>query len=326
MNKYNVYALGNALVDMEFAIDDDFLIKNKLDKGVMTLVDKHQQQALYEALTGHAGKMASGGSAANTIIAVSHFGGKSFYTCKVANDPAGDFYVQDLVAAGVDTNLHLNREPGTSGKCIVLITPDAERTMHTCLGISEELASSDIHIDAIKKSDYLYMEGYLVSSDTARNAAIQAREAAEQANVKTALTFSDPNMVRFFREGLTSMLGNNGVDLLFCNKEEALMWATTDDIEQAAESLKAIAKNYAITLGAEGALVYDGKNMHKIPATPVKAIDTNGAGDMFAGAMLYGLTHNYSYPQAAELATRAAAKLITQFGPRLKPEEYRSLL
>ncbi|RLU01428.1 MAG: adenosine kinase, partial [Ketobacter sp.] len=126
MNKYNVYAIGNALVDMEFAIEDEFLARMNIDKGVMTLVDTDQQQALYEALAGHTGKMASGGSAANTIIAVSHFGGKSFYSCKVANDPAGDFYVQDLVAAGVDTNLHQEREPGISGKCIVMITPDAE--------------------------------------------------------------------------------------------------------------------------------------------------------------------------------------------------------
>ena len=117
--KYNVYAIGNALVDMEFAVDDAFLTQQNIDKGVMTLVDTDQQQALYDALAGHTGKMASGGSAANTIIAVSHFGGKSFYSCKVANDPAGDFYVQDLVAAGVDTNLHKEREPGVSGKCTV---------------------------------------------------------------------------------------------------------------------------------------------------------------------------------------------------------------
>lgn len=325
MNKYNVYAIGNALVDMEFAIDDDFLTKMNIDKGVMTLVDKDQQQALYEALAGHSGKMASGGSAANTIIAVSHFGGNAFYSCKVASDPAGDFYVQDLVAAGVDTNLHQQREDGVSGKCIVMITPDAERTMHTHLGISETVSEAELHADAIAGSDYVYLEGYLVTSPSGRAAAIKARQIAENAGVKTALTFSDPNMVRFFKDGLNEMLGQ-GVDLLFCNQEEALTWAETDCIETAAESLKAIAKSFAITLGSEGALLFDGSNTLRVPATAVKAVDSNGAGDMFAGAFLYGLTHGFDYEKAGQLATRAAAQLVTQFGPRLKPEQHKPLL
>ncbi|MBA53822.1 MAG: adenosine kinase [Pseudomonadales bacterium] len=325
MNKYNVYAIGNALVDMEFAIEDEFLARMNIDKGVMTLVDTDQQQALYEALAGHTGKMASGGSAANTIIAVSHFGGKSFYSCKVANDPAGDFYVQDLVAAGVDTNLHQEREPGISGKCIVMITPDAERTMHTHLGISETVSETELHPEAIAASDYVYLEGYLVTSPSGRAAAIKAREIAEQAGIKTALTFSDPNMVRFFKDGLGEMLGG-GVDLLFCNQEEALTWAETDSIETAAETLKAVCKSFAITLGKDGALLFDGTNTVQVPATPVQAVDTNGAGDMFAGAFLYGLTHGYSYEQAGQLATKAAARLVTQFGPRLKPDQHKPLL
>lgn len=325
MKKYNVYAIGNALVDMEFAIDDAFLAQQNIDKGVMTLVDKDQQQALYEALAGHAGKMASGGSAANTIIAVSHFGGKSFYSCKVANDPAGDFYVQDLMAAGVETNLHAERDEGVSGKCIVMITPDAERTMHTNLAISEFVSEADLHPEAITQSDYVYLEGYLVTSPTGRAAAIKAREIAEQNGVKTALTFSDPNMVSFFKEGLAEMLGS-GVDLLFCNKEEALTWTGAESIEAAAEQLKSVAKTYAITLGGEGALLFDGEASHQIAATPVQAVDTNGAGDMFAGAFLYGLSNGYSFPEAGALASRAAAQLVTKFGPRLKPEEHKPLL
>ncbi|MEZ5508000.1 MAG: adenosine kinase [Gammaproteobacteria bacterium] len=325
MTKYDVYAIGNALVDMEFAIDDEFLTRLSIDKGVMTLVDEAQQQKLYEALAGHTGKMASGGSAANTIIAVSHFGGKSFYSCKVANDPAGDFYVQDLVRAGVDTNLHSERDPGTSGRCIVMITPDAERTMHTFLGISEKVSEAELHEDAIKASKYVYLEGYLVTSPNARAAAIKARKIAEASGVKTALTFSDPNMVTFFREGLKEMLGD-GVDLLFCNETEALTWTGMDDIEAAAEDLKSIARSFAITLGSEGALVFDGQDYHRIPATPVKAVDTNGAGDMFAGAFLYGLTHGYGYVRAGALATKAAGRLVTQFGPRLKPDEHKPLL
>lgn len=325
MKQYNVYAIGNALVDMEFAVDDEFLAQQKIDKGVMTLVDKDQQQALYEALAGHNGKMASGGSAANTIIAVSHFGGKSFYSCKVANDPAGDFYVQDLVAAGVDTNLHAEREAGISGKCIVMITPDAERTMHTNLAISETVSDADLNADAIAASEYVYLEGYLVTSPTGRAAAIKARQIAEANGVKTALTFSDPNMVSFFKDGLGEMLGD-GVDLLFCNKEEALTWTGAADIEAAAEALKTVAKSFAITLGSEGALLFDGQSHYQVAATPAKAVDTNGAGDMFAGAFLYGISQGFSFPKAGELASRAAAQLVTKFGPRLKPEEHKPLL
>ena len=319
MKKYNVYAIGNALVDMEFAIDDDFLTKQGIDKGVMTLVDKNQQQSLYDALAGHSGKMASGGSAANTIIGVSHFGGNAFYSCKVANDPAGDFYVQDLVAAGVDTNLHRQREDGVSGKCIVLITPDAERTMQTYLGISETVSEAELQEQAITHSDYCYLEGYLVTSDSGRAAAIKARKIAEKAGVKTALTFSDPNMVKFFKDGLQEMLGDK-VDLLFCNEEEALTWTGADDIEAAAEELKQICSSYAITLGEHGSLVFDGSTQHRIAATPVQAVD------MFAGAFLYGLTHGYDYVKSAELASRAAGLLVTQFGPRLKIDQYKSLL
>lgn len=325
MMKYDVYAIGNALVDMEFAVDDEFLVRQNIDKGVMTLVDEAQQQKLYEALAGHTGKMASGGSAANTIIAVSHFGGKTFYSCKVAGDPAGDFYVQDLTRAGVDTNLQPVRDPGVSGRCIVMITPDAERTMHTFLGISEQVCEAELREEAIHNSQYVYLEGYLVTSPNARAAAIQARRIAEANGAKTALTFSDPNMVSFFRDGLGEMVGD-GVDLLFCNRQEAYGWTGTDNLDAAVKQIRNIARSFAITLGNEGALVFDGRELHHVPAAPVQAIDTNGAGDMFAGAFLYGITHGYDYARAGALATKAAGKLVTHFGPRLKPDDYKPLL
>lgn len=325
MTKYDVYAIGNALVDMEFTVDNDFLLRQGIDKGVMTLVDQAQQQKLYDALSSHTGKMASGGSAANTIIAVSHFGGKAFYSCKVANDATGDFYVQDLVRAGVDTNLQQERETGTSGRCIVMVTPDAERTMHTFLGISEQVSELELREEAILASKFVYLEGYLVTSPSARAAAIKARQIAKRNGVRTALTFSDPNMVTFFREGLLEMVGD-GIDLLFCNELEALTWTGTDEVEAAAEDLKSIAGSFAITLGAEGALIYDGHGMHRIPAVPVRPVDTNGAGDLFAGAFLYGLTQGHGYIRAGQLAARAAGQLVTQFGPRLKPEDHKPLL
>lgn len=325
MKKYHVYAIGNALVDMEFHVEDTFLAQMGIDKGVMTLVDQAQQHTLYEALKDANGKRAGGGSAANTIIAVSHFGGQAFYSCKVANDDAGDFYVADLQRAGVDTNLHRRRDDGVSGKCIVMVTPDAERTMHTFLGISEQVSEQDLHPEAIESADYVYLEGYLVTSPSGRQGAIRLREKAAAQGVKTALTFSDPNMVKFFRDGLHEMLGN-GVDLLFCNEHEALTWAGCEDLATATGALRALARQYVITLGKNGALVFDGEQQHHIAATPVTAIDTNGAGDMFAGAYLYAVTHGFTPVEAGNFAVRAAAKVVTHFGPRLEPAGYKSLL
>ena len=205
-----------------------------------------------------------------------------------------------------------------------MITPDAERTMNTYLGISETLSTADLNESAIANSDFVYLEGYLVTSTSGRQAAIQARQIAEQHRVKTAISLSDPGMVKFFGAGLKEMIGAQ-VDLLFCNKDEALSWTGTENIELAAQRMKDSARTFAITLGKEGALVFDGTHLNQVPGNNVKAVDTNGAGDMFAGAFLYAVTHGYSYPQAAELANRAAAKVVSQYGPRLKPEQHAAL-
>lgn len=325
MKKYHVYGIGNALVDMEFEVEDVFFESNGIDKGLMTLVDEARQHELIGHLDAFEGKKASGGSAANTIIAVSYFGGKSFYSCKVANDELGDFYVHDLTAAGVDSNVGDGRKDGITGKCLVMVTPDAERTMNTFLGITEHFSIDELHEDALLESEYLYIEGYLVTSNTGRHAAIEARKIAEENGIKTALTFSDPAMVEFFKDGLVEMIGD-GVDLLFCNEHEAKSWAGTDDLEQAIESLKQVAKTFAITLGAKGALIYDGKHCIEISPHTVTAIDSNGAGDMFAGAFLYGISHGHSYFEAGNIASLAAARVVSQFGPRLNADEHRDIL
>ncbi len=324
MKSYHVYALGNALVDMEFEVEDQFLQANNIDKGVMTLVEEHQQHELMNKLDAFEGNKASGGSAANSLIAVAGFGGSAFYSCRVSNDDVGDYYMHDLHAAGIDSNLDGNRPDGISGKCLVMITPDAERTMNTFLGISSELESSDINEDALIHSEFLYMEGYLVSSPTAFEAALKAKEIADSHKVKTALTFSDPAMVEFFHDGLTQMIGE-GIDLLFCNEAEAMAFTRTDDLNDAVAAIKSIAKTFAITLGSNGALVYDGNNLISIEPHKVKAVDTNGAGDMFAGAFLYAITHGYSYKKAGQLASLASSRLVTQLGPRLPLNEYKEL-
>ena len=326
MQSYHVYGLGAALVDTEIEVTDEFLNSAQIEKGLMTLVDEKRQSELLGLMQDHlvGSKRASGGSACNSIIAASYFGAKTFYSCRVANDDNGQFFHHDTQAAGVTTKA-ANLPEGTTGKCLVMITPDAERTMNTYLGISETLSETDLDEEAISGSEYLYLEGYLVTSPTGRQAAIKAREIAESAQVKTALSLSDPGMVEFFGEGLQSMIGSK-VDLLFCNKDEALGWTKTDSVELAAEELKGSARTFAITLGKEGALVFDGTSMQRVPGEAVEAIDTNGAGDMFAGAFLYAITHGHNYATAAKLANHAASLVVSQYGPRLRPEQHLDLL
>jgi len=318
MKKYHLYGLGAALVDTEVEVTDEFLQGAGIRKGHMTLVDERRQHELLSILQRHlvGSRRASGGSAANSIIAASQFGSRAFYSCKVANDDNGHFYLDDLRAAGVTSNFHGERDHGITGKCLVMITPDAERTMHTFLGISETLSERELAYDALADSEYLYLEGYLVTSDSGRAAAIRAREFAEANGVKTALSLSDPGMVEFFADGLRQMMGER-LDLLFCNREEALGWTGTDSVQAAADALRADARQFAITLGAEGALLWDGQRYITVPGVPVRAIDTNGAGDMFAGAFLHGITDGMDFAAAGLLAARSAAELVCHYGPRL---------
>lgn len=325
MSKYHVYGVGNALVDMEFKVSDDFLEQRDIGKGLMTLVDERRQIELLAYLGHKNAKWSCGGSAANTIIAVSRFGGKTFYSCKVANDELGDFYVQDLNDTGVDSNTNGVRMAGETGRCLVMVTPDAERTMNTFLGITESLSVHELDETALRNSQYLYIEGYLVTSPTGRAAAIRAREWAERHGIKTALTFSDPAMVQYFKAGLAEMLGG-GIDLLFCNEAEALAWAGSDTLEDALPTLNGIANTLAVTRGVRGALVVDAEARLDIAPHAVEAIDTNGAGDMFAGAFLYAITHGYSYRQAGELASLASARVVSNFGPRLPATEHQQIL
>ena len=326
MRKYDVYGLGNALVDIEYEVTPEQLNALSIEKGVMTLVDEDRQANVVAKLNGAERNMGSGGSAANTIIAVSQFGGDSFYSCRVAADDMGQFYVDDLIAGGVTTNIHPARMgKGVTGKCLVFVTPDADRTMNTFLGVSAELSEEEVDESAIADAEYLYLEGYLVTGDVTRGAAVYAHKVARQSSTKVALSLSDPNMVKFFKEGLMEMIGG-GVDLLFANEEEAKGMANADNFDDAAAYLKSIAKEVVITLGSKGAIILYNNETIEIPAYPVKAVDTVGAGDMFAGAYLYGITNGMSREQAGNLASKSAAKLVSSFGPRLKLEQTRELL
>ena len=326
MKKYVAYGIGAALVDTEIKVQDSELAQMNVEKGMMTLVDADRQTELMAHLEGHLVKAshASGGSAGNSMIASAQFGGPTFMSCKVANDADGDIYIADLEAAGVDHCLNGLREDGTTGKCLVLISPDAERSMNTNLSISETLSDKQLVPEAIEQSEYLYLEGYLVTSPTGRAAAVKAREIAEKAGVKTSLSFSDPGMVEFFRDGMQEMIGER-INLVFCNEAEALGWGQTDNLEVAIEKMKYVADTFVITRGSEGALTFDGENLAEIPPHQVHAVDSNGAGDMFAGAFLYAISRGEDFPTAGRFASLAAGKIVANYGPRLPAEDYPAL-
>ena len=324
--KYNVYGIGNALVDIVTEVDDQFLKDHNIEKGFMTLVDEELQSKLSRAIDMHVSDKQCGGSAANSIIAVSQFGGTSYYSCKVANDEFGHFYMKDLIANGVDTNLHIeNLEEGITGKCLVMTSDDASRTMSTFLGITQNFSRAEVKEEALKDSEYLYIEGYLVTSDNGVDAMKHAKKLAEQNGVKTALTFSDPSMVKYFKEPMQSVVGAS-IDLLFCNEEEAMMYTGKDNLSEAREELKREAKRFVITQGKNGAMIFDGDTFIDIEPYKVQAIDTNGAGDLFAGAFLYGITNGHSYADSGKMASLASSQVVTQFGPRLEWHQAKDIL
>lgn len=326
MNTFDVYAIGNAIVDIVSEVDHSFFQHHGIEKGVMTLVDESRQMELMKAIDMKKSKMSGGGSAANTVVALSQFGGKAFYSCLVANDVLGEFFLKDLARNGVETNLRWEDcPPGHTGRCLVMTSPDANRTMNTFLGISAGISKAQIDSRALIASRYLYLEGYLVTSPTGFEAMKEAKKIAEKNRVEVSLTFSDPSMVKYFASNLREIVGAS-VDLLFCNDEEALLFTGTSSIDAAREKLREVAKRFVVTLGANGALIYDGDVFIQVEAYPAEAIDTNGAGDMFAGAFMYGVTQGHSFADAGKLASLASSRIVSQFGPRLVPEQASQLL
>ena len=319
--KYQVYGIGNALVDFEIETTVAELAELNIEKGVMTLIEEDRQQELSHRFKGKHHSRACGGSAANTIIGAQSLGVQCFYSCKVADDETGHFYRDDLLSHGVHSNLSSNSlESGNTGKCLVMITDDADRTMNTYLGITGDIDYHQIDEQALSESEYLYIEGYLSSAPMALEAAVKAMQYARDNQIKTAFSLSDPNMVKFCRAGLEAIIGE-GVDFLFCNLDEATLYSECEQLEDAAARLSKVAKTLIITLGAEGALIVTGNEQIKVSGNIVKAIDTNGAGDLFAGSFLYGLNKGLSLSKAGELASFASAQLVTQYGPRLTNEK-----
>ena len=325
MSHYHLYAIGNALVDTEYEVSDELLNAMGVSKRHMTLIDTPQRAELLKHVQGLHSRRTGGGSAGNTVVALAQLGGKAFYSCRVADDELGAFYKQDLQTNGVSTNLtHTAATEGQTGSCMVLVTPDAERSMCTFLGATSQLDASALHPQDIGKSKIYYMEGYLAASPTGLQAAVQGRQIAIDHQVATALTLSDVSMINFCKAGLDAMMGN-GLDYLFANEEEAQTWCGSTDLDTIIAQLSPLAHTVCLTRGPLGCIVLQGGTRTDVPAVPTKAIDNNGAGDMFAGTFLYAMTHGHTPAQAAALANRTAAAVVSQHGNRLTAAQMQAI-
>lgn len=326
--KYDVFGVGNALVDIQAQVSDELLAETGFDKGIMTLVDDQQQQDVLSKLGGLSLNRCAGGSAANTIVGVADFGGKAAYVGKVAADEVGQFFLKDMREMGVTIEVS-PAVTGQSGTCAVLITEDAQRTMMTNLGVSATLTEADIDEAELKQARYVYIEGYLLTGETTKAAAYKAIELARKNGVKVAFTASDPFLVNMIRDEIWSLV-EGPVDLFFCNEEEAKSLTGLDDPIACAAEIHRHAENVAMTLGPNGSIIMHGGDAIAIEGVRVPAIDTTGAGDMYAGGLLYGITNGMSWQQAGHLASHAAARIVSQLGARMErkftPEEIQELI
>lgn len=323
----DVYAVGNALVDIQARVPDEMLPSVGFAKGVMTLVDDEAQQKVLDALAHAEINQCPGGSAANTVMGVADFGGKAAYAAKVGDDSLGTFYAKEFARLGVGFNA--TPASGPTGTSVILITPDGERTMLTNLASSVTLGPDDVDEDAIAKSKYVYVEGYLFTGESTTAAAMRTIELAKKHDVRVAFTVSDPFLIVDHRDTFWDLI-KGPVDLLFCNVEEARSLTGEDDPIACAAEIHGHAQNVALTLGGEGSILMHEGNTIPIEGEAVQAIDTTGAGDMYAAGILYGITNGLTWQQSGRLASHAAARIVSQMGARLTepftPEQVAALM
>ncbi|MEM6365923.1 MAG: adenosine kinase [Planctomycetota bacterium] len=311
----DVYGIGNALVDIQSRVDDQLLTEIDFAKGIMTLVDDARQAGVLSRLDAASLNRCAGGSAANTIAAVADFGGTTAFVGKIGGDETGEFFLKDLRELGVTIEVDPT-DASPTGTCAVLITDDAQRTMLTNLGASEHLNAADVDEATIQKSKYVYIEGYLLPGDVTKAAAGAAMSLAKKNGVKVALTASDPFLVNMLRDEIWELI-RGPVDLFFCNEEEARSLTGLDDPIACASKIHESAENVCMTLGENGSIIMHGGEVIPVEGVKVDAVDTTGAGDMYAGGILYGITNGLDWRQSGHLASHAAARVVAQMGARL---------
>ncbi|HEY0522398.1 MAG TPA: adenosine kinase [Stellaceae bacterium] len=313
----DVVGIGNAIVDVLAHADDAFIAGQGLAKGGMTLIDPDRADALYAAMG--PGIEMSGGSAGNTMAGIASLGGTGAYIGKVRDDFLGKVFRHDITAIGVRFSTpDATDGPGTA-RCLILVTPDAQRTMCTYLGACVALGPDDVDEELIAKAQVTYLEGYLFDPPQAKAAFRKAAAAAHAAGRKVSLSLSDPFCVNRHRDEFLDLVAGH-VDILFANEAEICALYRTDDFEKAAAAVRGHCEIAALTRSEKGSVVVTGSDTHVVPAAAVaRVVDTTGAGDLYASGFLYGLTHGRDLPGCARLGGLCAAEIISHFGAR--PEE-----
>ena len=315
--KYDVFGVGNAIVDILAQVDDSIVTDLDLNKGGMALMSTEQQGDVLTTIKDPSLTFASGGSAANTMVAIKQSGGTGVYAGKVTDDANGQFYKKDMEAAGIPFYVPMAEGGGeTTGSCVVLTTPDAERTMCTHLGISTTLKKEELDFDLLAQSKCSYVEGYLWDAEDPRAASIATFEESKKQGVTAAFSFSDPFLVDRYGEQFKDVV-KDYCDIVFCNADEAKMFMGVDNLEACAEKIGGLCDLVFITDGGNGCYVIEKGNIKQVPGFEVKAVDTVGAGDSFAGGVLYGITNGLTNEQSARWGNYFASRVVAKFGPRL---------
>lgn len=311
---YDVVGIGNAIVDIIARCDDGFLSKHDLDKGFMRLIDADEAARLYEAM-GPATER-SGGSAANSIAGLASFGAKCGFIGRVAADQFGGIFRHDIRSLGIAYTTEPSQDGAPTARCLVLVTPDGERTMNTFLGASVDFAPDDLDRDLIGSAKIVYLEGYLFDKDAAKSAFREAAKLAKEAGAKVALTLSDPFCVDRHRDDFRKLVREDA-DIVFANEKEITTLYEVNSFDEAADAALQDCELAVLTRSEDGSLIVGGGEATEIPADPVaKVADATGAGDLYAAGFLFGLTRGLPLEASGRLGSLAAAEVISHLGAR----------
>ncbi len=312
--KYDVVALGNAIMDVIAQVDDDFLVRHEIPKARTNLITPERCDYLYNALPASRVET-SGGSAGNTVAGLKSLGARAAFLGKVGDDRLGESYVEDMRKIGADFFGTPLKDGASTARSMIAVTPDGERSMNTYLGASTEFAASDVDARAVASSEWLYLEGYLFDKPAAKTAFVHASEVAKSAGRKVAITMSDVFCVDRHRDSFVHLIRTH-CDLVFANEAELLAIYQTDSFEEAVNQIRNDSQIAAITRSAKGSVIVSGSDTWVAPVTAAPVVDATGAGDQYAAGVLYGITHGLSLRECAELGNLCAREVISHIGPR----------
>lgn len=312
--QYAVVGMGNAIVDVITHVDDAFVDLHRLERGAMRLIDAEEVHRLYDAMP--PGIESSGGSAANTIAGIADLGGRVGFIGKVRDDQLGEVFVHDMRAAGVDCAVPAAADGDPTARCLIVVTPDAQRTLNTFLGISRHLSPDDVDDEMIASAELLYCEGYLWDVDVAKEAIRHGMDVAHRSGGKAALALSDSFCVDRHRAEFRELVHGH-VDVLFANELEICSLYEVDSFDEALQRVRGSCEIACLTRSEKGSVVVAGDELHVIDAHPVeRVVDTTGAGDMYAAGFLWGLSQGHDLATCGHLGSMAAAEVISHLGAR----------